>query len=370
MTEVRIRISTETRKQLEETLRRAFRAGDLALVKRVTALLAIGRGESVAGIAQGIGVSASTVYLWLHQVLAQGVDGLRVHWRGGRPPKLTPTQRRRLAEIVQAGPEAAGFPTGCWHALLLQQVIAREFQVTYNVQYVAALLHSLGFSFQKARFVSDHLDALARATWLAYTWPAWRQQATAVGGLVLFGDEASFAQWGSLGYTWAPSGQQPVVKTTGRRKAYKVFGLIEFFSGRLFFQGTSGKLESASYILFLTRVLTQTREPLFLVQDGAPYHRAAALKAFFAEHADRLHVTQLPSYSPDYNPIEFLWRATKRQATHNRYFPEFDTLIRTVDEALASFAAHPERVKGLFGLYLDHMADVATADLAIHATAA
>jgi transposase len=370
MTEVRIRISSDTRKQLEEVLRRAFRAGDLPLVKRVSALLAIGRGEPVASIAVGIGVSASTVYAWLHQFLVHGAVGLQVHWRGGRPAKLTAKQRERLAEIVQAGPEAAGFPTGCWHALLIQQVIERELHVTYNVQYVATLLQGLGFSFQKARFVSDHLDALARATWLTYTWPAWRQQAEAARGLLLFGDEASFAQWGSLGYTWAPIGQQPVVKTTGRRKAYKVFGLIEFFSGRLFFQGISGKLEGASYIAFLTQVLERTHEPLFLVQDGAPYHRSAVLQTFFAAHADRVHVTQLPSYSPDYNPIEFLWRATKRQATHNRYFPEFDALIQTVAETLAYFAAHPERVKALFGRYLDHMAEVPTIDGAAPAVAA
>ena len=51
---------------------------------------------------------------------------------------------------------------------------------------------------------------------------------------------------------------------------------------------------------------------------GAPYHRAAPVQAFFEQHRDRLHVIRLPSYSPDYNPIEFLWRATKRSATHNR----------------------------------------------------
>jgi transposase len=39
---------------------------------------------------------------------------------------------------------------------------------------------------------------------------------------------------------------------------------------------------------------------------------------FFAEHQDRLTVFQLPSYSPDYNPIEYLWRKTKKRATHNR----------------------------------------------------
>jgi hypothetical protein len=44
-------------------------------------------------------------------------------------------------------------------------------------------------------------------------------------------------------------------------------------------------------------------------------------------------VTHLPSYSPDYNPIEFLWRATKRTATHNRYFPAFDDLRTSVEHA-------------------------------------
>lgn len=360
MTEISIRSTSTTRKRLEKTLRQAFKAGDVALVKRVTALLGLTRGETVDAVAAGLGVGRSTVYGWLRAFLVEGVAGLRVQWQGGRPSKLTPTQRRRLATIVKAGPEAAGFPTGCWHALLIQQVIWREFHVTYNVQYLSDLLHNLGFSFQKARFVSDHLDEVARAAWLAYTWPAWRQQAEAAGGLLLFGDEASFAQWGSLSYTWAPIGQQPVVKTTGKRKAYKVFGLIEFFSGRLFFRGVEGTFNAASYQAFLEWVLDQTTAPLFLVQDGAAYHRSAALRPFWHAHRGRLFVTQLPSYSPDYNPIEFLWRATKRTATHNRYFPVFDELIGSVQEALAYFATHPERVKALFGRYLDHMAGPTT----------
>src|SRR6266487_2297258 len=356
MPRVSIRLTTETRKQLEATLRRAFQVGDLPLVKRVTALLGIARGEPVEQVAAGVGVSPSTVYAWLHALLLEGVGGRRVRWRGGRPAKLTKAQRQRLAAIVEAGPEAAVFPTGCWHALLIQQVIAREFGVSYNVHYPATLLHTLGFSFQKARFVSDHLDAVQRVAWLAYTFPNWRAQAEAAGGLLLFGDEASFAQWGSLGYTWAPIGRQPAVKTTGIRRAYKVLGLIEFFSGRLFYRGIEGRFNGPSYIAFLTWVLDQTTEPLFLVQDGAPYHRAAPVKAFFAQHRARLHVTQLPSFSPDSNPIEFLWRATQRQATHNRYFPQFGDLIASVEEALAFFGAHPERVKGLFGRYLDEMA--------------
>jgi DDE superfamily endonuclease len=60
-------------------------------------------------------------------------------------------------------------------------------------------------------------------------------------------------------------------------------------------------------------------------------------------------VHPLPSYSPDYNPIEYLWKKTKKRATHNQYFKEFALLTVSVEKALAYFAAHPETVLGLFG---------------------
>jgi transposase len=322
-------------------LRRAFRAGDLPRVERV---------------ASGVGVSPSAVDAWRRACRLAGVGGLRGRGRGGRPPKRTESRRQRLAELVTAGPEAAGFPTGGWHAPLIRQVIAREFGVSYNVHCRATLLPAPGFSFRRARFVSDHPDAVQRAARRAHTFPAWRAQAEAAGGLRLFGDEARFARWGSLGYPWAPIGQRPVVETTGIREASKVFGLIEFFSGRRFYRGIAGEFNGDSHAAFLSGVLEQTPAPLFPVRDGAPDHRGAPATALFAQHRARLHVTRLPSYSPDSNPIECLWRATRRTATHNRDCPAFAELCASVEEALALFSRRPERVKGRFGRYLDEMA--------------
>lgn len=218
------------------------------------------------------------------------------------------------------------------------------------------MLKTLGFSYQKARFVSDHLDEVKRFRWLNEVFPDFKRQAQAAGGLLLFGDEASFAQWGSLSYTWAPVGQQPMVATSGKRRGYKVFGLIELFTGQLFYQGVEGKFNATSYIAFLQSVLAQAHQPLFLIQDGAKYHVAQAVKQFFHQQRARLTVVNLPSYSPDYNPIEFLWRSVKRRTTHNVYFPDFQRLIHSVEEALAAFQARPDYVKSLFTLYLDDMA--------------
>jgi len=355
MLNLSIRISEESVKALRETLQQAYRAGDIGLVKRVSALLGVSRRESAQAIAAEVGCSVSSIYGWLKGLVYEGVNSLKVTWRGGRHSKLSKTQKARLSELVKGGPLAAGFSSACWNATMIQQLIEREFGVLYNVHYVAELLANLGFSFQKARFVSDHLDQAKRLAWLKDIWPTFLAQAKAAKGLVLFGDEASFAQWGSLGYTWAPIGEQPLIKTTGKRKAYKVFGAIDFLSGRLFYQGVVGKLNAASYIRFLKMILRQTRRPLFLVQDGAPYHRAKAVKDFLVQQTTRLTVTQLPSYSPDYNPIEFLWRATKREATHNHYFPEFADLVTSVEKTLTTLASHPAYVRSLFTLYLEQM---------------
>jgi len=352
---IRIRIGSETVKQLMKALHQAYKSGDTRMVKRIAALLEFSRGDTPEQIASKHGVAVSTVYDWLKQLLSAGLASVKAHWRGGRPKKLTRKQRQQLSPWLQAGSQAAGYPTGCWSALLVQDLIQREFGVLYNAHYLAEMLKTLGFSYQKARFVSDHLDEVKRFRWLTEVFPIFKRQAQAAGGLLLFGDEASFAQWGSLGYTWAPIGQQPTVQTSGKRRAYKVFGLIEWFSGRLFFQGIAGRFNAASYIAFLGGVFEQTSHPLFLVQDGAQYHTAQAVKPFFHQHAARLHVAQLPSYSPDYNPIELLWRAVKRRTTHNVYFPEFSGLVTSVEAALVALQTQPEYVKSLFTFYLDKL---------------
>lgn len=339
----------------------AVRAGQKRLVTRISALLHLSDGLAVAEVAERVGAGESTVYAWLRAFILRRFESLRYGVSPGRPRKLTPTQRERLKALVAAGPLAAGYPSGCWSSRMLQDLVYRAFGVCYNAHYLCTLLRNLGFSYQKARFISDHLDEERRRVWIAQEWPAILRTARQRGALLLFGDEASFAQWGSLSYTWAPVGQQPLIKTCGKRKAYKVFGLIDYFTGRLFYHGQTERFTAQSYCAFLKTVLDRTTQPLMLIQDGARYHTAADTKAFIATHATRLSVDQLPSYSPDYNPIEHLWKNMKKRTTHNRYFPTFELVCTSVEEGLAYFRAHPCAVKRLMGTYLDQMAGLVAA---------
>jgi len=351
---IRIQLSHVTVKALQSRLQHAYQRDEVRLVRRITVLLdLLVHHVPVEVLCAQWGLSPACISGWRQDFLLRGMDSLVYRHSGGRRPKLTAKQKKRLVELIEAGPLVVGCETACWNSVLLRVLIWREFGVLYNRHYVCTLLHNLGFSFQKARFVSDHLDTARRQAWLQDEWPAILRAAKRRRGLILFEDEASFAQWGSLSYTWARRGQQPEVPTSGKRKGYKVFGAIEYFSGRLFYQSLEGRFNSESYQAFLQGIMAQTTAHLFLIHDGARYHTSAATQAFLLAHSERLTEYPLPSYSPDFNPIEYLGKKTKQRATHNQYFKEFAALTVSVDKALAYFATHPEAVLGLFGLYCE-----------------
>jgi transposase len=331
-------------------MKTAQRLGQLRQVKYFLAILAVVDGQGVAQVALVLRVHENTVATWLREFCCYGLQGAPRTKPTGRPPKLTPPQQAALMTLIDAGPVKAGCRGACWRSPMIQQLIYERFGVYDNVFYIAQLLQNFGFSYQQAAVVSDHLDERKRHEWRTTTWPQILRLAQARKALLLFGDAASFPQWGTLTDPWARRGQQPMVKTSGKRKGYKVFGLLESFTGRFFYQGQDGRLNSAAYIALLTHVLEQTTQAIVLIQDGAKYHTSAATKAFVAQQAARLQVFQLPTYSPDYNPIETLWKKIKQQDTHLHYFPTFEALTDKVEQALLAFANIPEEMLALCSL--------------------
>jgi transposase len=354
-----LHLSAFTRKQLYRRLQQAYAHGALRLVKRMHALLALAEDMSVQDVAERLPLGEQTVRAYRHRFLGQHRASLTYTPPPGRPSKLTTTQRRELAALIKAGPQAAGDTAGCWNPPMMQDRIQTRCGVAYHPHSLATLLHHLGFSYPKARLVSAHLHEAKRLEWRQTEWPRILRAAQQRKALLLFGDEASLAQWGSLSYTWAPTGEQPEVRTSGKRKGYKVFGRIDSFTGQFFSKTHAGRFNSESSAAFLLDVLSHTRHHVIVMQDGARYHTSQAMQQFFNAHAARLTMEQLPSYSPDFTPIEHLWKKIKKEATHLQYCPEFTHLQVEVDRALLHFAHTPNEITVLMARYCEKLGAMA-----------
>ena len=349
---MRITFGNATVKRLESERSIAERLNHLRLFKITECLLRIHCGDALSNIADGLHISLRTVYNWLDLFIRRRFAWLcGHHFAGrGRKTKLNAEQLERLYELIDKGPLESGFTCGVWTSSMIAVLIEREFGVTYNPRYLCRLLHQIGITYQKAAFVSaktnDEEHQAQRQKWERQTWPVILKRARQLNAVILFGDEVSFAQWGSLSRTWAPRGKQPLVPTSGKRKGMKVFGAVEVEHGDFLYMECEEKFNGEAYVRFLDYVISAYDCPVMVIEDGASYHGGAVVNAFKANMAAQqlLFVERLPSYSPDKNPIEKLWKNTKKEATHCRYFETFEDLRQAVLGAFEQYLKDASKV--------------------------
>ncbi len=74
-----------------------------------------------------------------------------------------------------------------------------------------------------------------------------------------------------------------------------------------------------------------------VITDNAKYHHAKMHKAWREELAPRFALDYLPPYSPDLNPVERVWKVTRKLCLHDQYFPTLDSVIEAVEKEFAGW---------------------------------
>jgi transposase len=147
-------------------------------------------------------------------------------------------------------------------------------------------------------------------------------------------DEVHFQQRTSIVRMWWPRGSQPEIPSAANRKQIGYWGAVNIQSGSLCARFHEGKFNWMTFHDFLESFLRQHyryNRRLAVIIDNARYHKKKELQPFYAENRKRLHLLWLPPYSPNLNPIERVWRLTRRQVTHNRYFDSVEQLRDSLD---------------------------------------
>lgn len=104
---------------------------------------------------------------------------------------------------------------------------------------------------------------------------------------------------------------------------------------------------------FLTNHPTPEGKKYALVMDNAPWHKKTMRlieteqQPEYSDIREQITFVKLPPYSPDLNPIEQVWRITRRENTHNVFFESVAILERIVDTAFAAWASPNSQLQSL-----------------------
>jgi len=148
-------------------------------------------------------------------------------------------------------------------------------------------------------------------------------------------DECHFQQYGSSCQMWIPPEvKNPVVLRKPTRKSVGYYGAVRLRDGKFVYRREKDRFNGVtffSFMKYLRSLTARSVKRVVVIIDNAKYHHATLHKEWREKCQARFQLEFLPSYSPDLNPIERVWKLTRRLATHNRYFPYLEVVMMAVE---------------------------------------
>jgi len=177
--------------------------------------------------------------------------------------------------------------------------------------------------------VAEHVET--QAAFLAEKLEPALAAAKAGRGQVYFVDAAHFVRGAFLCCVW--SLVRMMIRGASGRERYNVLGAWNAVTGQLVRVSNTSRVSSDTMVELLGKIAAlPAAGPVTLVMDNARYQRCAKVET----EAARLRIVLLflPSYSPNLNLIERLWKFTKKEALRGRHYKDFKEFIAAIDRCL------------------------------------
>ncbi len=251
-----------------------------------------------------------------------------------------------IATVTQDRPQEHQLPGYSWTLKKLRQWVEEKLKHRVSRTTLRTLLKQAGLSWKKCKNVLGQ-GKPAQRTRFVQRFQAWFEQLCQGKLRLIYIDEVHLHQDLELGYRWSAVGQADWVASycPPLKNRLNWYGAYDFGRGQCFIWHNQ-RCNADQTVTFLEQVvhwLPDTAQPTFIIWDGASYH-SRALKV--REQAQKLGLTliQLPSYSPDLNPIEGLWKWMREELSHHHCYKYLYQLERACLDFIDRINLDPEAI--------------------------
>ena len=108
------------------------------------------------------------------------------------------------------------------------------------------------------------------------------------------------------------------------------------------------KYNTDTFVAFIEQLLRYYKgRKIHLVVDNAPWHKTKALRKWLAEITHLIEVHFLPKYPPKLNAAEYIWKETRKWASHNRFFETLKDLKQSLSRRFNRFQGNTGALKSI-----------------------
>jgi transposase len=277
------------------------------------------------------GLSMSTGYVWIRKWNAGGYEGLKdKDTRTGRPPRLNDENMAKLKEILKS--------KAYWTTKEVLLEIKAHFDVDLSEdQTIKILRDKFQMLFSKPypmdyrrpvnaeALLENQLDlvlSLLKEKGI-------KEEEIAIG----FIDEARPQNTANTVKVWSFERVKSIKNTTKFNTNTIGFYAIKGNSVNKFIENS--KAPSIAGFLDDIKISNKTYRAIVIITDNFSSHKSALVRQKAKEHG--IYLVYLPPYSPNLNPIEFIWKSIKRVLSIS-FVPNLDEMRRIIAESFSRFA--------------------------------
>ena len=319
----------------------------VSLVKRVL------DGIDAKTLSKETKYSARSLQRYVQTADENGFESLRAKPRSGRPPILTSFQKEEIKCVLDDPNSAYDEGYTLWDGCTLSDYISRNYCVDVSMRYCQNLFHEFDYSLKVPQVYPNYQKNQEKRE-------LFKAELTKLindsNSIIVSQDEVHFYQQTTVTRMWCPKGFIPTVASAPGKTsiAYSGFVVLGKGNGQLFIDKPKWfnfETTIQSIIAFMDKYPIHNYYKLYMILDNAPWHKKA--KRIINEDPkyqfikDNVHFLEIPPYSPDLNPIEQVWRFTRRNCTHNVYFPKIELIESELDSFWSQFALSNETLSGL-----------------------
>lgn len=132
----------------------------------------------------------------------------------------------------------------------------------------------------------------------------------------LAGDEAGLYLQATTCHVWSPTGQTPMVRADPGRAKTNFYGALNLQTGQEIAMRSDLMNAEVSAQYLEMNLEANPGVPIILFWDRAPWHRGSPIDQVLKDNP-RLEIIFFPPASPDLNPQEHVWKAVRKEGSHN-----------------------------------------------------
>jgi transposase len=333
---VRIELTEKERKVLREIQHQNNKRDYV----KATVLLMLDLGETPAKIALCLGIDDSTVYRHLENYQENGFDKFLGNNYVGYWGKLSSFQivelRRELKErLYETCQEVC-------------ELVEKRFSVQYTAEGMCDLLHRIGYVYKKTKQIPMKVDEVAQAEFIKGFEKLQAEKAEAE--VHYFIDAVHPTLNSEASYGWIEKGQEHQVLSNSGRTRMNILGALNANDLTDILQKEYKTINFESAQDFLEelgkRNPNATKIKVFI--DNAKYFKKLEKDDLIADK--RIEIVWLPTYAPNLNLIERLWRFMKKKVLKNKFHGTAKGFREKVKEFFAQIADYKTELETLLTL--------------------